>query len=525
MSGSSGGRSPVNHETRGEPRHRADSHQGDIYIVPGAPHHPASLCKIRESKLSPIPDLDLEAASVDIWKDKVESSRDPNETITPSKRGSQRQRRASSWLRRFSLHWLTAYRILIALTIVINAVIMVFLVTLKRPLEDILVATAANLLVLILARQEDLINMSFCLIAKIPSSLPLSLRKVIADFHHYGGIHIGTAISALLWYILFVGLNTSQCILRAKQGSMTGWNWADITTCYVFVAIILIICITSIPRLRERFHNLFEFTHRFAGWVSLIVLWINSGISTMADPEHTPLYMSRSIWLLAIATFLIILPWLRIRSVPIRAQPISSREIKLSFPYINMPYTSTSRLSLSPLLEWHAFATIPSADGSSASVIVSAAGDWTERIIANPPERMWIRHPPAANFLAFTPLFNSVLLVATGAGIAPMLSLLASPAVKAMLAAGKKIKVMWSVRDPDATHWQFVQDAIRKVDPLPKIFDSKIERPDVAFEARNLAHFHDMEAVMVVSNKEVTNAVVREVKAHGGAAYGAVFDS
>lgn len=84
---------------------------------------------------------------------------------------------------------------------------------------------------------------------------------------------------------------------------------------------------------------------------------------------------------------------------------------------------------------------------------------------------------------------------------------------------------MWCVYEPSAPHWDFVQKAIRDVDPHPNIFDSRKGRPDVAFEVRHLAQTDGLEAVMIVSNKHVTNEVVREVKAHGGAAYGAVFDS
>ncbi|KAH7064241.1 hypothetical protein BKA63DRAFT_537941 [Paraphoma chrysanthemicola] len=462
---------------------------------------------------------------MDLSKSAIELREDIKKDITPSQHTSERLRPKTSWLRRFCLHWLTAYRILIALAVLFNLVIMVLLIPHRLPLENVLVATAANLLASILARQEDLINLSFGLVSRIPTGLPLGFRIIMADFHHYGGVHIGTAVSSLMWYILFVGLNTATCVTRAKDGTITRWHWVDIVTCYVFLTITLLICLSAITRFREKFHNHFEVTHRFAGWASLIVLWINCGISTIVDPTHTPLYKSRSIWLLALTTFFIILPWVRIRRVSILAQPISTREIKLTFPYANMPYTSTCRFSLSPLFEWHAFATIPSPDALSASIVISAAGDWTQNILAHPPQRIWIRAPPTANFLAFTSIFNSVLLVATGAGIAPMLSLLASPAVKHMLAVGKKVRFMWCVYDSGAAHWMFVQEAIRKVDPLPKILDSKAGRPDVAFEARYLAQTEALEAVMVVSNKKVTNEVVREVKRCGGAAYGAVFDS
>lgn len=431
----------------------------------------------------------------------------------------------ASRLQRWRLHWLTAYRVLVAVTLVSNALILGSLIKLELSRPNILVATAANLLISILVRQEDLINLSFSLISRIPSNTPLGLRKVIADFHHYGGIHIGCAVSALLWYCVFVYANTRSCITTAQHGGMTKWLWADIVTCYVFLVFIAAMCLTAIPHLREKIHNQFERIHRFGGWLSLAVLWINAGITTIIEPSHTPLYKSKSIWLLTAATLVIILPWLRIRRVTITAQSISSREVKLTFPFTNMPYTSTCRFSLSPIIEWHAFATIPSPNGLSAHIIISAAGDWTKRIISSPPKHIWIRKPPAANFLAFSPVFNSLLLVATGAGIGPMLSLLSSPAIARMRAQGRVVRVMWCVYDPNAAHWEFVQQIIRAVDPAPRIFDSRLGRPDIAFEARDLADKENIEAVMVVSNKKVTNQVVAEVKGHGGAAYGAVFDS
>ena len=432
-----------------------------------------------------------------------------------------------NWFQRTWLRWVTAYRVLIGLTFVINLAVFTGWLHADQPLPlaGLLQATSANVFVAILVRQEDLINAAFGLVAKTPASLPLWARKFTADFHHYGGLHIGCAVSSLMWYCFFIAINTLSTISDISHGKMTGWLWADIFTCYAFLAFILFICITSHPILRVKFHNTFEHTHRFGGWAALLVLWVNAGIGTKAHSDATSLYQSPSIWLLAAATFLIVLPWLRIRRVPIQAEAVSSREVKLTFPYPNMPYTSTTRFSLSPLMEWHAFATIPSADGLSAHIIISQAGDWTKNIIQNPPQEIWIRKPATANFLAFTPLFNSVLLVATGAGIGPMLSLLQSPAVAKMKEEGRQVRVMWCAYDPEAPHWTFVQKIIRDVDPMPKIFDSRRGRPDVAFEARYLSHMCDIEAVMVVSNKTVTDAVVSEVKGHGGAAYGAVFDS
>jgi hypothetical protein len=90
---------------------------------------------------------------------------------------------------------------------------------------------------------------------------------------------------------------------------------------------------------------------------------------------------------------------------------------------------------------------------------------------------------------------------------------------------GKQVRVMWVVYDPNAEHWGFAQDIIRRVDPEPKIFDSRDGRPDVACEAEVMKKECDLETVMVVSNPKATREVVERIKGNGGAAYGAVFDS
>jgi hypothetical protein len=434
-------------------------------------------------------------------------------------------------VRGFCLHWFSAYRILIGFTFLLNTAVLIVAVERNRyersALLGPLIATAANIFAGVLVRQEDLINVSFGFVAKTRVSLPFWLRKIIADFHHYGGLHIGCSISALLWYCYFIFLDTNSFLDNVKQGIATVWMWADIITSYAFLLAILVVCLLAHPRFRIRFHNTFEHTHRFGGWTALLVLWVNAGVASR-NPGSPPLYANAAMWLLAGTTFLIILPWTRMRRVPITAEAVSSREVKITFPYKSMPYTSTVRFSLSPLLEWHAFATIPctpSPTNASAYIVISKAGDWTTAIIESPPTHMWLRKPATKNFLSFAPLFNSLLLVGTGAGIGPLLSLLSSPAIAHMRDQGRQVKVMWCVYDPDAVHWQFVQDIIRNVDPEPKIFDSREGRPDLAFEAAFMREQYGLEAVMVVSNATVTREIVEGVKRKGSPAYGAVFDS
>ncbi|KAF2847359.1 hypothetical protein T440DRAFT_520932 [Plenodomus tracheiphilus IPT5] len=447
----------------------------------------------------------------------------PSETesqSTRSRRLVRAQRLQNVWL-----HWATAYRLIVAFTLAVNASVLVYVASRHRNSSNILIATSINLLVAVLVRQEDLINIAFHFVAKIPCTWPLPLRKAIADLHHYGGLHVGCTVSALFWYILFVVDGTINVVHHRNTSTMTSWLWGSLFTAYTFMVCLIAVCITAHPHLRTRCHNTFEHTHRFGGWFALLVLWINSGVASRSPDTPTSIYRTAPIYLLLLTTALIILPWLRIRRIPITATPISTREIKLTFPSANHPSTSTVKISRRPLSDWHAFATIPSPTSATATILISKAGDWTSNLITSPPTRLWLRNPPAQNFLALAPLFSSLLLVATGAGIGPVLSLLTSPAIRLMRTQRKLVKVMWTAYAPDAEHWAFVQERIRKVDAEPLVFDSRVARPDVAFEVGEVVRAWGVEAVMVVSNPRVTEEVVSRIKGQGGAAYGAVFDS
>ncbi|KAA8624521.1 hypothetical protein PtrV1_00201 [Pyrenophora tritici-repentis] len=433
-------------------------------------------------------------------------------------------------IKMFFIHWFSVYRVLMALVIIVNLVVLAVMIEKNLPytrfhLAGPLVATAANLFAAVVIRQEEVINTIFRVLAHTPIGLPLWMRKSIADFHHFGGFHIGCAMSSLFWYFFFVYLNTTFFVNGLRESKANGWVWADIITCYSFLISIFLVCVAAHPRFRQRFHNTFERTHRFGGWIALTVLWVNAGVSSHTH-GNTPMHRNPTVWLLAVTTFLIILPWLRMSRVPVTATAVSAREVRLTFPYKRMPYTATMRFSLAPLTEWHAFATVPSPQAHpTAYILISQAGDWTTSIIRSPPKEIYIRRPATLNFLALAPLFNSLLLVGTGAGIGPLLSLLSSPAIKRMRDQGRVIRVLWVVYAAEAPHWQFVHDIIRAVDPEPKIFDSQHGRPDVAFETQFLMETEKLEAVMVVSNPAVTRLVVEGVKAKGYPAYGAVFDS
>lgn len=80
---------------------------------------------------------------------------------------------------------------------------------------------------------------------------------------------------------------------------------------------------------------------------------------------------------------------------------------------------SFTRISDSPLTEWHGFATVPVPGKKGYSLVVSRAGDWTTKQIMNPPTELWVRGIPTFGVLRIVPLFRRLVFVATGSGIGP----------------------------------------------------------------------------------------------------------
>ena len=184
----------------------------------------------------------------------------------------------------------------------------------------------------------------------------------------------------------------------------------------------------SHPSLRAKHHNAFELTHRLLGWVLICVLWFQVVLGLLAEivggtkvivqqlSKHVPF------WLLCLSTVLLIYPWTQLRSIPVEAQRLSDDVLRLTFHHAGEGSCMTRRLATVPLKETHAFATIPGKDGGTYSIYISAAGDWTRRLICNPPHRIWSKGRPVYGATRSSRLFKKVLFVATGSGIAPVLS-------------------------------------------------------------------------------------------------------
>ncbi|KAI0022951.1 surfactin synthetase subunit 3 [Xylariomycetidae sp. FL0641] len=420
------------------------------------------------------------------------------------------------------------------------------------PIPDLATAVAANLLLAVAVRLDYVVNFLFWLATRVPVWAPLAVRRQCAKVYHIGGLHSGAATSATLWWLVFTGAATAD-LAAAAPAPAYGVGGAVVGLSYAVLALLLAIVATAHPALRARRHDQFEQTHRLAGWAATALVWAHlvataAALRAPSEPLARALARTPAVYLLALATLCIALPWLRVRRVRVRPEPLSGHAIRLHFDFALPGPGKAVRLATRPLRDWHAFATVgdyipdpmveptpPSAadDPSAApppphprkqigfSVVVSNAGDWTRRAIGDAPRELWTRGAPASGVLTIAPLFRGVVLVATGSGIGPCLAVLEHGRVPA--------RVLWTTPGPAVPNFGAgIVDAVRKADPAAVIWDTRGPRgkPNLAALAyAMLRQTPGMEAVCIISNARVTRQVVYRLEARGVPAYGAIFDS
>jgi len=491
----------------------------------------------------------------------------------PAKAGTS----PSRWLR---WNFFSYYRRLFSLVFIGNMVALIVLLTRpnKPDIEGFagitylstITAAAINLVVAIIARNEHFVNTLFYLSVSVPLSAPMWLRARVAKIYCYGGLHSGCGTAAVIWYIVFSGLVARHIAIRPHIQP------AIAVLTFIILALLLLITIFAHPILRQRFHNSFENTHRLAGWTIIGFFWAQVVLTAyyasqpaLSSNTGIQLVNTPALWCLIILTCLIIYPWLRLRYRVVHAEQLSPHAIRLHFDHTMPTYCMGARITDSPLRETHAFATIPNALYPSGSVIepkveervdspisptflhntpstnpnpkkgfsilISKAGDWTSKIIANPPSHIYFRGAPTIGVLRVATLFHSCVVVTTGSGIGPCLSLFNGYAHSPQRNRPTlNIRILWSTPSPVKTYGQGIVDEVMAADPRAKIIDTRAlgvdengvkRRPDMVREAWKLVREMGAEAVVVIGNPMVTRKVVYAMETRGVPAFGPIWDS
>jgi hypothetical protein len=193
--------------------------------------------------------------------------------------------------------------------------------------------------------------------------------------------------------IFFVAQATKEMI------NLTGARVPTVAVTYVILLLLLSMVVFAHPQFRKAHQDQFELIHRFCGWTATALVWVQ--VVLLTDDFKAPhtalsaaLVRSVPLWMVAVMTGSIILPWIRLRKVDVRAEVLSDHAVRLYFDYTTALPGSFTRISISPLMEWHSFAAIRVPNSKGYSLIVSDSGDWSSKCIADPPKKLWVRGIP-----------------------------------------------------------------------------------------------------------------------------------
>ncbi|NUR29229.1 MAG: hypothetical protein HOV83_25875, partial [Catenulispora sp.] len=172
----------------------------------------------------------------------------------------------------------------------------------------------------VLVRQQYVINALFWMATRAPTHWPLRIRWTLGKVYHFGGLHVGGAMTGTLWFLAMVA-----------DTVWTGTSTAELVVAVLLAVLLAAIVGTALPPFRARFHDHFERIHRFGGWAALALLWVQTVL--VAHSDGRPLRSTPAVWVLASITFSVALPWLRLRRVPVTLERPSSHVVLAHFDH------------------------------------------------------------------------------------------------------------------------------------------------------------------------------------------------
>ena len=290
------------------------------------------------------------------------------------------------------------------------------------------------------------------------------------------------------------------------------------------LAILVVMAGTARDRVRPSRHNRFETVHRLGGWAALGILAVlvplQAARSLRPGSDLAGLLPQPPVLLLAVLVMLVAHPWLGVRRLPAEFLAVTSEVVIVALPGRRVlgEYIRVSREGR----EWHSFAVAPTATECAGRycLVIRRAGDWTERLASDVehgrgPARLWVRRMRGYGFMYHAQAYRRVLMVATGAGIGPVLPYLLGK-------SPVQLECLWIGRCHRAAMGPDLVDLVLAGGSVTLI-DTSRGRPDVGACVTRIAH--RFEAVFVVSNDVVRDSVAQACQALGVPWYGPTFDS
>lgn len=362
-------------------------------------------------------------------------------------------------------------------------------------------ASLAALLVAVLCRHDGAV----AFLGHLTTRRPGYRRHQLV--YHLGQLHRAMALAGTSWLIL--------AVLHEAHRPYVSVALALVTVALAAMAW------TARDSARTQRHDQFEVVHRLVVWATLgLLVIVVAGEAQAAWSSGTP---QRTLWLLGLLSLVVAVcahPWTTVRRLPMEILDVTPGLVVLAFPG-GRRVGDFLRVSLDGR-EWHSFAvsTCGREGPDRFCLVIRRAGDWTEHLGARcegtrPPRSMLVRQLRGFGFMGHLLAYRQPLVVATGAGIGPvLLYLLDQPE--------PGLHCVWVGRD----HRRSVgADLVSRVLARGQVtlVDTATGRPDMASLVSRYAKSSD--AVFVVSNPPVRDQVAAACSDLGLRCYGPTFDS
>ncbi|MBD2607039.1 hypothetical protein H6G81_21535 [Scytonema hofmannii FACHB-248] len=417
--------------------------------------------------------------------------------------------------------------------ILVSSVNILFLVTFYDTiyLTDISTAifSVSNILVAVIVRNELILHFLYRLAVWTSVKIVYGKYYFNSSVHYIGGIHASCATWGFIWLLVdqFQQLgNPSDPLSIATESDPI-----SIATSSILLTLLFIIILTATPPFRHKFHDTFEINHRYLGWSCLSILVFHQIrfqfiiALNQAYPLET-LLINPVLLMVAVMVFSIFLPWISVQCFHnFKMHYPSEGVLVVTFPG-SADVGTFARISLDGV-EWHSFSVAETSKSKQTgkleiNLIIGAVGDWTKNLIrqvekGNLPKRLWVRRVKPPGFMFSINAYSRVVVIATGAGIAPV--------IPHVIKNGHKLCIVWIANEHEQTYGKKIWSLLDS-HPRCNIFDTAIHgRPNVEQLALDAVRDFRAQAVFCVSNKAVTEKVVKTCLGKGIPAYGATWDS
>ncbi|KIP03712.1 hypothetical protein PHLGIDRAFT_25971 [Phlebiopsis gigantea 11061_1 CR5-6] len=350
---------------------------------------------------------------------------------------------------------------------------------------------------------------------------PLWWRIFLTGFiQHIGGIHSGCAAGGIAWFFFLVIRTFQHHVANHTPAVVLAWG-------IITLVVINVVMFAATPWIRAHHHNFFERHHRFAGWASVVFVWIFVCIADSYNTETGKFHSSgnhlvktQEFWYALFITVLIGIPWLTVRKVPVEITTPSPRVAVIKFQK-GIQQGLLGRVSRSATMEYHGFGIISEGIESNAHYIIAGVqGDWTRGLITDPPKFLYTREMKFAGLPYLAHFFRRGIAICTGSGIGAVLSTTVQL---------ENWFLIWIGSDMEKSFGPVLFDMIHRTIPKERyiLFDTKKEgrRPDTMKMLKDVYAAFKAEVVIITSNPAGNAELMQGCKENGMHSFGPLWDS